>query len=88
MTLKSSAFLPLSALLWSAVSAHAGVTYSGYQNIAVPENFDGLYLNVTTGATAFSQPSDWNSSSWINPFFGGVYTGSSALLRPVITGSD
>ncbi len=88
MTLKSSAFLPLSALLWSVVSAHAGVTYSGYQNIAVPQNFDGLYLNVATGATSFSQPADWDSSSWINPLFGGVWTSSNDLLRPVITGSD
>ena len=88
MTLKFSSFLPFSALLWSVVSAHAGVTYSGYQNIAVPQNLEGLYLNVTTGATSFSQPADWNSSSWINPFFGGVYTANSDLLRPVITGSD
>jgi autotransporter-associated beta strand protein len=88
MTLRSSSYLPFSALLWSVVSAHAGVTYSGYQNIAVPQNFDGLYLNVTTGATSFSEPADWNSSSWINPFYGGVYTASSDLLRPVITGSD
>jgi fibronectin-binding autotransporter adhesin len=88
MTLKSYPFLPLSTLLLSVVSAHAGVTYSGYQNIAIPQNFDGLYLNITTGATSFSQPADWNSSSWINPFFGGVHTGSSERLRPVITGSN
>ena len=88
MALKAATFLPLSALLWPVVSAHAGVTYSGYQNIAVPQDFNGLYLNVTTGATAFSQPADWNSSSWINPIFGGVHAGSSDLLRPVITGSD
>jgi autotransporter-associated beta strand protein len=88
MTLRSSSSLPFSALLWSVVSAHAGVTYSGYQNIGIPQNFGGLYLNVSTGATDFSQPADWNSSSWINPFFGGVYIGSSELLRPVITGPD
>lgn len=88
MALKSSSFLPFSALLWSVVSAHAGVTYSGYQNIAIPQSFDGLYLNVTTGATSFSQPADWNSSSWINPMFGGVWAGSSERLRPVITGSN
>jgi autotransporter-associated beta strand protein len=88
MTLKSYSFLPLSALLWSVVSAHAGVIYSGYKNIAIPQNFDGLYLNVTTGATSFTQPADWNSSSWINPIFGGVWTGSSERLRPMITGSD
>jgi hypothetical protein len=39
--------------LWAlglVMPASADVIYSNLQNIAIPANFDGLYLNVETGA--------------------------------------
>lgn len=80
----------LSALcsLLLALPAQSAVVYSGMQNLAIPLNFDGLYLNPYTGATSGSQPGAWNTEPWINPFFGGVYIGNDALLRSVITGID
>lgn len=68
--------------------AWCDVIYSGYQNIAVPQTLEGVFLNVFTGATAFWEPPTWTAAPWLNPFFGGVYIATDALLRPVITGTD
>lgn len=68
-------------------SAHSAVVYSGIQNLSVPQDLGGLYLNVFTGATATLQPGDWNTAPWINPFFGGVSIGNSDLLRPNTDGA-
>ena len=68
-------------------SAHSAVVYSGIQNLSVPQDLGGLYLNVFTGATATLQPGDWNTAPWINPIFGGVSIGNSDLLRPNTDGA-
>lgn len=57
-------------------------------NSPIPLNFDGVYLNPWTGATAGTQPGDWNTAPWLNPFFGGVDFGNGDLARPVFTGAD
>ena len=69
-------------------ATHGATIYFGPVNAPIPFTFDGLYLNPYTGATAATQPADWNTAPWINPFFGGVDIGNDALLRPVITGAD
>jgi autotransporter-associated beta strand protein len=74
-------------LIWGS-NSRADVIYSGFQNIAMPLSFEGVYLNIVTGDTATSQPADWNNGAWINPAFGGVYLFNDSLMRPVITGSD
>lgn len=74
--------------LLCGVTTRGAVIYSGYQEIAVPLNFDGVYLNLVTGATSSSEPADWAAGPWINPFYGGVYISNEALVRPVITGTD
>jgi hypothetical protein len=81
--------LILIALLF-ACSAHGAVIYSGEQNISVPQNFDGIYLNVVTGSTSISNspPGDWTTAPWINPIFGGVSLGGSELLRLATDGSN
>lgn len=76
------------ALMLGGLTARGAVIYSGYQEIAVPLNFDGVYLNLITGATTSTEPVDWATGPWINPFFGGVYITNEALVRPVITGTD
>ena len=68
-------------------ASRANLIYSG-TDIIIPLDLAGVYLNLSTGATALSQPADWNTAPWINPFFGGVYVASSPLLLPVITGTD
>ena len=69
--------------------AAADVIYSNLQEIAIPATFDGLYLNVETGA--------WNTNmaapeaGWdINPFYGGRAVANSPDFQPVRsgTGSD
>ena len=75
----------LLALLWLCAPANSAIIYSGEQNLSLAQNLGGLYLNVFTGATAASQPGDWATAPWINPFFGGVSISSSDLLRPNIT---
>jgi len=76
------------ALLLLVSSAPAAVIYSGLQNIELPNNFEGVYLNVFSGNVGYSEPPNWNDAPMINPFFGGTALGTSALLRPVITGAD
>ncbi len=81
-------FAILLALLAMVPLARGAVIYSGVQNLSVPQSPDGLYLNVHSGATAGGQPGSWNTSPWLNPFFGGVYIATDDLLLPVITGAD
>jgi autotransporter-associated beta strand protein len=66
--------------------ATADVIYSNLQDIAIPATFDGLYLNVETGA--------WNTSmaapvaGWdINPFYGGRAFANSPDFQPVRSGT-
>ena len=75
-------------LLAEPPAAHGSIVYPGLLDIAIPLNLDGIYVNPYTGATSTTLPADWNTAPWLNPFFGGVYLGNDALLRPVITGVD
>ena len=86
--MKNRLLLSTLLTLATASASHAGIVWSGPMDVPVPFNFDGLYLNPFTGATATTLPADWNAAPWLNPFFGGVDIGSDALLRPVITGAD
>ena len=86
--MKTRLLLSTLLVLAAASAGHASIVWSGPVNLPVPFTFDGLYLNPCTGATAATQPADWNTAPWINPFFGGVYIGNDALLRPVIIGAD
>lgn len=68
------------ALLLFAVClpARAAVIYSGLQNIAIPTDFDGVYIDIDTGAFSTSAIAGWD----INPFFGGSAIGNSAAFQP------
>ncbi len=52
------------ATVMAAAPAHALVVYSGPQSIDVPDNIDGVYVNLITGASASSPPAGWD----INPY--------------------
>ena len=75
-------------LLTSLFSARASIIYSATQNVPIPLNPEGVYLRFDTGTAATTFPADWDTAPWINPFFGGVYIGTSPLLRPVLSGAD
>ena len=86
--MKHSGLFP-ALLLWAAAStAPAAIIYSGVQNIAVPQTFAGVYVNILTKATSFSQPGDFDSAPWINLDFGGVDISNGNALRPVIAAPD
>ena len=68
---------------WSATLANASVIYRGLQNIAIPTDFTGVYVNIDTGMTAFAEFTGWD----INPFFGGFGTANSPAFQPVRTGT-
>lgn len=66
--------------------ASADVIYSNLQNIEIPATFDGLYLNVETGAynTNMAAPVDgWD----INPYYGGSVFANSPDFQPVRSGT-
>jgi hypothetical protein len=69
-----------------AGTAAADVYYSNLQNIAIPTNYAGVYLNVETGASNTSMTSP--VSGWdINPYFGGSTLANSPAFQPVRSGT-
>lgn len=76
------AFLILASASHSAL-ATSDVVYFGLQNIAIPTNFAGVYINVDQGTTAFAEFTGWD----INPFFGGTAVASSPSFLPARTGT-
>jgi PEP-CTERM motif len=56
-----SAVVSLMAL---AVPAQAEIVASGPVNIAIPDDFDGVYVNLVTGANGSAAPAGWD----INPY--------------------
>jgi hypothetical protein len=67
-------------------AAVADVYYSNLQNIAIPTNYAGVYLNVETGASNTSMTSP--VSGWdINPYFGGSTLANSPAFQPVRSGT-
>lgn len=73
-------------LLASALSAPAAIVHSGPRDIAIPFDFDGVYLNIDTGASGSGEPADWTTSPTINLFFGGVGIATDDYFRPVTDG--
>ena len=75
-------YIPAFAALGLVVPAAADVIYSNYQNLSIPANFDGLYLDVITGNynTSMAAPvAGWD----INPFYGGKGVANSPGFQPV-----
>ena len=68
------------------VPAAADVIYSNLQSIGIPATFDGLYLNVETGAwdtNMLAPVAGWD----INPFYGGRAFANSPDFQPVRSGT-
>lgn len=69
--------------LFGVASSRAAIIYSGLEDIAIPTNFDGIYLDIQTGVTSTSEFSGWD----INPFFGGVGVANGPDFQPARTGT-
>lgn len=85
MRLKFRTIRSLAAIVL-VTPASADLIYSNFQNIAIPATYDGVYLNVETGAwnTNLSSPvSGWD----INPYFGGSTVWNSPSFQPVRSGT-
>lgn len=61
----------------------AAVVYSGEQNLTVAWNdLEGVYVNVSTGATATTYPADFDDAPWVNLTLGGYGLFNSELIKP------
>ena len=76
---------PLLPLAFLAVSPalHAAIVSSGIVDLAIPTTFEGIYLNLDTGATGTSEFSGWD----VNFVFGGSEIYNSDAFQPVRTGT-
>lgn len=88
--MKSTRILLALLMLAAIPPSPAAIIYSGVQNIPIPFTFNGVYLNVITGATAFSEPANFGSASspWVNMDFAGVDISNGNGLRPVVAAPD
>jgi len=76
--------LTLAALLAMLPQAPAATIYSDLRDLAIPTNFDGVYLDLDTGATGAAAFPGWD----INPFFSGSVIGNSPAFQPVRIGTN
>ena len=76
--------LGLSLLLLRPDAALSEIVFSGDRNIAIPTNFDGVYINIGNGQSGSSPVSGWD----LNPFFGGLFIANSPNFQPVRIGDD
>lgn len=76
------------AFLLLITSAHSAVIYSGLQNISLPFNSTGVYVNLSDASTSTSQPAGYlnGSAPWLYFAFGGIGIGSSPLVRTSVVG--
>ncbi|MEY4244248.1 MAG: hypothetical protein RLZZ245_1833, partial [Verrucomicrobiota bacterium] len=63
-------------------AVNGAIVYSGVRDIAIPRDFDGVYLNVSSFSYSNSGSGVWD----INPFFGGLGIANSASFQPVRVG--
>jgi len=75
------------ALLLLTISSHAAVIYSGLQDISLPYNMGGIYVNLLTAATSSSEPGTIETAPWMFMNFGGSGISTAPLVRSVVTGS-
>jgi autotransporter-associated beta strand protein len=76
--------LGLSLLFLRPDAALSEIVFSGDRNIAIPTNFDGVYINISNGQSGSSSVSGWD----LNPFFGGLFIANSPNFQPVRIGDD
>ena len=77
----SARFRVAAALLLSSVlPVAADVLYSNLQDLSIPTNFDGVYIDIESGTNDTSGTTfDWD----VNLFFGGIGVVNSTGFQPV-----
>jgi autotransporter-associated beta strand protein len=67
------------------MSASADVIYSNLQDIIIPADYDGVYLDVNAASAEayIVNPNDADTNWDINPFFGGKVVANSPAFQPV-----
>lgn len=65
-------------------TAWSSIVFSGAQDIPIPQDFDGVYINVdlSNPSPVVSASGDWD----LNPFFGGIGIANSPGFQPVRSG--
>ncbi len=71
--------LLFTALLLSASACPGAIVTSGLRDIVIGTTFDGVYLNLVTGATTTTDSGNWH----INAFFAGEGIANSPTFQPV-----
>ena len=74
-------FLALLAL--SMLPARAAVIYGGQQDIPIPADFAGVYLDLDAGLIGTGEATGWD----LNLFFGGVAVANSPAFQPARIGT-
>ncbi|MFZ9938438.1 MAG: autotransporter-associated beta strand repeat-containing protein [Luteolibacter sp.] len=71
-------------LLGFAGTAWSSIVFSGAQDIPIPQDFDGVYINVNLSNPdpVVSASGDWD----VNPFFGGIGIANSPGFQPARSG--
>jgi len=64
-------------------NASATIVYSGEQNIAITQDFDGVFINVSDFQSGTSASPNWD----LNPFFGGHGIANTPGFQPVRIGT-
>jgi hypothetical protein len=77
------------AFLLLTACAHSAVIYSGLQNISLPFDAGGIFVNLHDASTSLGEPVGYTNATapWIFFSFGGTGMGTSPLVRTVVTGS-
>ena len=70
-------------LVWGDV-AKAEIIYSGAQNIAIPADFNGVFIDIFSLQHSTTEFSGWD----LNPFFGGLGIANSPDFQPVRIGTS
>ena len=72
------------AILMQCVAplANSALVYRGLQDVPIPSDFAGVYLNLDTGFSSAAEFTGWD----INPFFGGFGIANSPAFQPVRIG--
>jgi autotransporter-associated beta strand protein len=80
--LRHGSLLLLSLLLLRPDAATAEIVFSGQQNIAIPTNIGGVYININNAQSGSAPVLGWD----LNPFFGGLFIANSPTFQPVRSG--
>jgi autotransporter-associated beta strand protein len=76
---RKRSLVPLILPVVMSVTAQAEVIYSNLRDISIPANFNGVYLNVLSGANSGSEFSGWH----VNAIFGGFGFFNSPDFQPL-----